>query len=67
MSLNSSVQSAAMGAAAFIGGRLISRDAQGLVQGYWVAALLGASASLAAIWLAGRLSMHGVPPVEAGG
>ena len=31
MALNSSVQSAAMGVAAFLGGHIISRDAQGVV------------------------------------
>lgn len=61
MTLNASVQSAAMGLAAFVGGVLISRDAQGLVQGYWVAALVGACASLTAVWLAGRLHLHGAP------
>ena len=58
MALNSSVQSAAMGIAAFIGGSLISRDANHLVQNYWMASLVGACASLAAMVLAGRLDMH---------
>lgn len=59
MTLNTSVQSAAMGLAAFVGGQLISRDAQGHVSHYWHAALLGALASLAAVWLAPRLVLHG--------
>ncbi len=42
MTLNASVQSAAMGLAAFVGGLIISRDANGLVQDYWVAAAAGA-------------------------
>ena len=58
MTMNASVQSAAMGVASFVGGQLIGRDAQGLVQGYWLAALVGACASLAAVWLAPRLAMH---------
>ena len=58
MTMNASVQSAAMGVASFVGGQLIGRDAQGLVQGYWMAALVGAAASLAAVWLAPRLAMH---------
>jgi predicted MFS family arabinose efflux permease len=62
MTLNASVQSAAMGLAAFIGGQLIGRDAQGLVSHYWHAASLGALASLAAIWLAPKLVLHGAPP-----
>jgi len=62
MTLNASVQSAAMGLAAFTGGVLISRDAQGLVAGYWAAALVGVATTLAAVWLAPRLTLHGAPP-----
>ncbi len=58
MTLNASVQSAAMGAAAYVGGLLISRDAQGLVQHYWLAALVGAAASLTAVAVVGRLDLH---------
>ncbi|MBA3773289.1 MAG: MFS transporter [Ramlibacter sp.] len=61
MTLNSSVQSAAMGVAAYVGGQLISRDAQGLLAGYWTAAVVGAAASLVTVWLAGRLALHGAP------
>ena len=68
MTLNASVQSAAMGLAAFVGGLIIRRDAQGLVEHYWMSAALGACASLAAVWLVGRLSLHGMgttaTPVE---
>jgi predicted MFS family arabinose efflux permease len=59
MTLNSAVQSAAMGLAALITGQLISRDAQGYIQGFWMAALAGGAASLAAMALAGRLLLHG--------
>lgn len=59
MTLNASVQSAAMGLAAFIGGLIIHRDAQGLVQNYWVAAVVGSCASLASIWVVGKLTLHG--------
>ena len=58
MALNSAVQSASMGIAAFIGGLIISRDAQNLVQNYWVAALVGACASVGAIFLARRLKLY---------
>jgi predicted MFS family arabinose efflux permease len=58
MALNSAVQSAAMGVAAFIGGLIISRDAQNLVQHYWLAALVGASASLAAVFVVGKLKLY---------
>jgi predicted MFS family arabinose efflux permease len=65
MTLNSSVQSAAMGAAAFVGGLIISRDAAGLVQHYWVCAVVGCICSLAAAWVAGRLTLHGAVPSPA--
>ncbi len=61
MAINSSVQSAAMGLAAFLGGLIISRDAQGLVQHYGVAAMLGIVATLVSVWLVGRLSLYGAP------
>jgi predicted MFS family arabinose efflux permease len=57
MSLNGSVQSAAMGLASMLGGVLIGRDAGGMVQGYercgWVAVLL----TLLALWWVGRLRL----------
>jgi predicted MFS family arabinose efflux permease len=59
MTLNASVQSAGMGMAAFVGGQLISRDAQGQVQNYWMAAGVGVFASLITMWLAGQLTLHG--------
>ena len=62
MALNSSVQSAAMGVAAFAGGLIISRDAQGLVQHFWINALLGVVASVLSVVLVGRLTLHGATP-----
>lgn len=59
MTLNASVQSAAMGAASFVGGLLISRDAQGLVQNYWMAAAVGIAASALSMVVVGRLTLHG--------
>ncbi len=68
MALNSAVQSAAMGIAAFIGGSIISRDAQNLVQNYWLAAFVGAAASLATVFLAGKLKLYqsnmNMPPLK---
>ena len=58
MSLNSAVQSASMGLAALVGGQLISRDANGLVQNYWMAALIGATASLLSVVVAKGLDLH---------
>jgi predicted MFS family arabinose efflux permease len=60
MALNAAVQSAAMGLASFLGGLIISRDAAGQVQHYWMAAVLGAVASLGAIRMVRRLHMHGL-------
>ena len=62
MALNSSVQSAAMGMAAFVGGLIISRDAQGVVQHFWVNALLGVVATLLSVMLVGRLKLYGAAP-----
>ena len=62
MTLNASVQSAAMGVASLVGGVLISRDAQGLVQGYWMAALVGIAASVVSLGVVGRLTLHGATP-----
>ncbi len=61
MTLNSAVQSAAMGSAALVGGLIIGRDAQGHLTLYWVAGLLGVVASCLSAWLAGRLHLHGAP------
>jgi predicted MFS family arabinose efflux permease len=55
MAINSAVQSLAMGAAAFVGGLIISRDAQGLVQDYGWNAVVGGAASLLSIWVVRRL------------
>lgn len=65
MTLNASVQSAAMGVASLVGGVLISRDAQGLVQGYWMAAVVGIVASVLSIVVVGRLVLHGAAPGRA--
>ncbi|PVE07768.1 MFS transporter [Limnohabitans sp. Rim28] len=59
MTLNSAVQSAAMGFAALVGGLIIGRDPQGHLTLYWVAGLLGVVASGLSAWLAGRLRLHG--------
>ncbi len=62
MTLNASVQSAAMGLASLAGGMLIQRDAQGLVQNYWMAAVVGIVASLLAWRVVGGLTLHGAVP-----
>ena len=65
MALNSSVQSAAMGSATFVGGLVISRDAQGLVQYFWVNAMIGAVATVLGVLLVGRLHLYGAVPAKA--
>ena len=59
MALNASVQSAAMGIATFVGGLVIRRDAQGLVQYFWLNALLGTIATVFGLMLATRLKLYG--------
>ncbi len=58
MTLNASVQSAAMGLAAITGGLIIGRDAQGQLTHYWMAGVLGVLVSLATIWMAGQVQVH---------
>ena len=59
MALNSSVQSAAMGVASFVGGLVISRDAQGMVHYFWVNALIGMIASCLGLMLVRHLKLYG--------
>ena len=59
MALNSSVQSAAMGLASFVGGLVISRDAQGLVQYFWVNAVVGSAAMVFSFLLVNKLFLYG--------
>ena len=61
MTLNSAVQSCAMGLAALVGGYIISRDAAGLVQNYWVAGLVGGVVSLLTIVVGARLQLQQTP------
>lgn len=65
MTLNSAVQSAAMGLAALVGGSLIGRDAHGLVQNYWLAALVGAFASVVSVFVAKGINLHPGTPGSA--
>jgi len=61
MTLNSAVQSGAMGLAAVVGGLVIGRDAQGQLTHYWVAGLIGVVACGLTAWLAGRVRLHEGP------
>ena len=64
MALNSSVQSLAMGLASFVGGLVISRDAQGLVQFFWVNALIGGVATVLSVLLVNRLFLYGAASAQ---
>jgi len=59
MTLNSAVQSLAMGLAALVGGQILGRDGNGHLTHYWMAALLGGGASLLSFLLASKLRLHG--------
>jgi predicted MFS family arabinose efflux permease len=59
MTLNSAVQSLAMGLAALAGGLILGREADGHLTHYWVAALVGSGASLLSYFLAAKLKLHG--------
>jgi predicted MFS family arabinose efflux permease len=59
MTLNSAVQSLAMGTAALIGGLILGRDADGNLTHYWVSALVGGGASLLSFVLSSKLRLHG--------
>jgi hypothetical protein len=51
-----------MGLAAMVGGQILGRDAAGNLTLYWVAALIGGSASLLSFVMASKLSLHGSNP-----
>jgi predicted MFS family arabinose efflux permease len=59
MTLNSAVQSLAMGLAALAGGLILGREADGHLTHYWVAALVGSGASLLSYFLAAKLKLQG--------
>ena len=59
MTLNSAVQSLAMGMAALVGGQILGRDGNGHLTHYWIAALLGGGASLLSFVLASKLRLNG--------
>jgi predicted MFS family arabinose efflux permease len=58
MSVNGALQSAAMGAAAWVGGLMISRTPEGLVQGYGRAGWLALVTTAVMVWWVGRLKLH---------
>jgi MFS family permease len=57
MAVNGAVQSASMGLAAFVGGLIIGRDANGHLTHYWVAGCIAVVASVAAAFLSRHLTL----------
>ena len=58
MSLNASVQQAASGLAALVGGFIVSRNASGMLVGYSYVGYVAIGATLIAMWLVGRLKIE---------
>lgn len=58
MSVNGALQSAAMGLSAWLGGLMISRSPDGLVEGYGQAGWLALASTLLMVWWVGRLHLH---------
>jgi predicted MFS family arabinose efflux permease len=58
MSVNGALQSASMGLAAWVGGLMISRTPEGLVQGYGRTGWLALVTTVAMVWWVGRLKLH---------
>ena len=59
MTLNSAVQSLAMGTATLVGGLILGRDGNGNLTHYWVSALVGGGASVLSFVLSAKLRLHG--------
>jgi predicted MFS family arabinose efflux permease len=58
MTLNSSMQSAAMGLAALIGGVVISRNAEGLIENFWLCSVIAITFNLTALLIAKKLRVY---------
>ena len=58
MALSGASQSLAMALGAVLGGLLISRDANGMVVGYWQAAVVGIGLAALSLWVLKRVHMH---------
>jgi predicted MFS family arabinose efflux permease len=62
MSLNSTMQSLAMGLATALGGFIITQDEAGKVAGYAAVGYVAVAANLIAIWFVSRIVMHDKHP-----
>ncbi|BET26800.1 putative MFS family arabinose efflux permease [Limnobacter thiooxidans] len=58
MTLNSSMQSAAMGLAALIGGHLITRTPEGLIENYWLCSVIAIVFNIVALLIARQIRMY---------
>lgn len=58
MTLNSSMQSAAMGLAALVGGMVISRNTEGLIENFWICSVIAIAFNLTALWIAKSLRVY---------
>jgi len=61
MSLNATVQSLAMGLATTLAGFVVTQDAVGRIVNYQLVGYAAVAANFVAIWLVGRIVMHGQP------
>jgi predicted MFS family arabinose efflux permease len=64
MSLNSAVQSAAMGLASLVGGALIHQSADGRLPGYPVVGLVASATALVSLFLAGWMKLTDAGPTR---
>lgn len=60
MSVNSALQSAAMGVASWLGGLMITRSPQGLLVGYERCGWLAVLSTMLIVWWVGRLNLPGL-------
>lgn len=58
MTLNSSMQSAAMGLAALVGGHLIERNAEGLIENYWLCSVIAIVFNVMAVLIARQIKVY---------
>lgn len=58
MTLNSSMQSAAMGLAALVGGHLITRSPEGLIENYWLCSVIAVVFNIIALLIARQIRMY---------
>lgn len=58
MTLNSSMQSAAMGLAALVGGYVISRSPEGLIENFWLCSIIAIAFNLIALLIARKVRVY---------